>query len=351
MSGARPAVRRPATAGSRAGFTLIELLVVIAIIAVLAALILPAVQQAREAARRSQCQNNLKQLGISLHNHVDVKKVFPSSKRPAATSTVRMAAFTFLLPYLDRGTLWDKYDQTVNWGAAGNLPVTSTRLSIFECPSSPNPQRLDYDPGPPANYSIVAISDYAIALGVDVRMVTPGGILPWTAPPATATFSSPRNAYEGIMPKNSENSIASVTDGLSQTIAVVESAGRPSLYQRAGLVSSDVQTTARVNGGGWSRPASDVLFAGSDASGAAIPGSALNRTNGDNVIPGGYAAGTGNSTYGTEGTGQPFSFHTGGLNVLFGDGSVKFVGESINVVVFASLITRAGKETVSDGSY
>ncbi len=79
----------------------------IAIIAVLAALILPAVQQAREAARRTQCQNNLKQLGISLHNHVDAKKFFPSSTRPAATGTVRVGALVFLLPYMDKATLWD----------------------------------------------------------------------------------------------------------------------------------------------------------------------------------------------------------------------------------------------------
>jgi prepilin-type processing-associated H-X9-DG protein len=78
---------------------------------------------------------------------------------------------------------------------------------------------------------------------------------------------------------------------------------------------------------------------------------AVGRTNGDNVIPGGYATGTGNTTYGTEGTSQPYSFHTGGLNTLFGDGAVHFISESIDVAIFASLITRNQKETISDGSY
>ena len=128
---------------------------------------------------------------------------------------------------------------------------------------------------------------------------------------------------------------------------MIESAGRPWLYQRAGLVSQDYKNVARVNGGGWARAATDILFAGSDQTGVTIPGQSLNRTNGDNVVTLGYPS----TTYVTEGTSQPYSFHTGGLNTLFGDGSVHFVSENINTQVFASLITRALKEIVSDGAY
>ncbi len=104
-----------------------------------------------------------------------------------------------------------------------------------------------------------------------------------------------------------------------------------------------------MNSGGWCRPASDLLFAGSDAAGVTVPGTyALNRTNGDDIIPLGYPT---PNLYVTEGTSQPFSFHTSGANALFGDGSVKFISESVDIRVFAALITRGGKEAVSDGSY
>ncbi|MGQ0636628.1 MAG: DUF1559 domain-containing protein [Planctomycetaceae bacterium] len=340
--------------GRPAGFTLIELLVVIAIIALLAALILPAVQKAREAGRRSQCQNNLRQLGIGLHNFVDAKKYFPASIRPLATSTVRTGSLVFLLPFIDRDTLWEKYDLTTNWSSATNLPVTSQRVAIFECPSSANPERKDLNPDPPATFDIIAISDYGVSLGVHRDL---GARLGWPTPPSTFTPSSPNNFYEGIMPKNSKNSISSVTDGLSQTIAVVESAGRPYLYQRGKLASPDYQNTARVNGGGWCRAATDVLFIGSSGDGTVVlpvPTTGTwfaGRTNGDNLIPYGYVAGTGNATYGTEGTGQPYSFHSGGLHTLFGDSSVHFISDAIDVAIFASLITRNQKETISDGAY
>src|SRR5258707_435023 len=100
------------------GFTLIELLVVIAIIAVLIALLLPAVQAAREAARRAQCVNNLKQLGIAVHNFHDVNLNLPSSDRPGgATALPRIAAITFMLAYIEQNAMYNVYNQTVNWSA------------------------------------------------------------------------------------------------------------------------------------------------------------------------------------------------------------------------------------------
>jgi prepilin-type N-terminal cleavage/methylation domain-containing protein len=116
----------------RQAFTLIELLVVIAIIGVLIGLLLPAVQQAREAANRSQCSNNLKQIGLALHNYHDQRKAIPQNHRPSGAlgNSVRERWFTKILPYLDQNAIKSQYDETSNWDSPTNLPLTSVSLAI-----------------------------------------------------------------------------------------------------------------------------------------------------------------------------------------------------------------------------
>lgn len=336
--------QRPFRRSSR-GFTLIELLVVVAIIGVLAALLLPAVQQVREAARRTQCVNNLRQIGIAIHNFHDQKHRLPSSVRPQATYTSRVGAFTQILPFIDEKVLWDRYDQSVNWSNAINLPVTGSRINLFLCPSSPRPGRLDADPdviqtgGNSAwEPNLVAVSDYAASIGVDPRLQV-------NIPTIRAGI--------GMLPKNQFGSLGDVTDGLSNTIMVIESAGRPFVYRRfEGLVSED-QTLHRINAGGWARPASDLLFAGSSRDGTVVPAPnlsdvlAVNATNGDDVGGAAYP----HPVYGTEGTSQPFAFHGSGVNVVFGDGSIRTIDEGVNIEVFAALITRDKAEIISDGTF
>jgi prepilin-type N-terminal cleavage/methylation domain-containing protein/prepilin-type processing-associated H-X9-DG protein len=338
---------------ARGGFTLIELLVLIAIIAILVALIRPGVQRAREAARRTECANNLKQIGIAIHNFHDTKRKLPSSGRPSQASTIRFGLFTQLLPYLDQQVLWDQYDPTVNWSHVNNLPVTKKQVPVFLCPSAPHQNnQLDHNPDgfDPATTNwvgIVAVGDYAGSLGVAPELETYGAGL--TPPIAIAGSSSPTTGStdgsthitNGFLPKNSSLTLSEITDGVSNTIAVWESAGRPFVYRRGTLVSDDL-TVAHTNGGGWARPASDVLFNGSSANGDTFPGSFINRTNGYDHADEVYDTTGYPVPYGTEGSSQPFAFHGSGLNALFGDGSVKFIDEGIEIGVAAALVTRNG---------
>jgi prepilin-type N-terminal cleavage/methylation domain-containing protein/prepilin-type processing-associated H-X9-DG protein len=313
----------------RPAFTLVELLVVIAIIGILVALLLPAVQAAREAARRSQCSNNLKQMGLAAHNFHDTHQKLPSSIRPAGlTPLPRIAGLTLLLPYLEQRNSYDRYDQTKNWFDPANLPVTSLNVPTYNCPSTAvEKKRLDGVPENSPWTGVVATTDYSPTIGVDQRLVASGLV----------DF-----ADAGILPKNGEPRFADVTDGLSNTIMYAESAGRPYVF-RKGLKKFGNYPTDRLNAGGWARPASDFSLDGSSFDGATFPGPcSLNCTNGEPVgssFPHPY--------YGTEGTAEAFSFHPAGVNVAMGDGSVRFINDSIPIREFARLVTRSGGEVTS----
>jgi prepilin-type processing-associated H-X9-DG protein/prepilin-type N-terminal cleavage/methylation domain-containing protein len=323
------AARQIAAARRVAAFTLIELLVVIAIIAALIGLLLPGVQKVREAANRIRCTNNLKQIGLALHSYHDANNGLPSSFNTPGVP--RVSFFTRVLPYLEQGNLHAKYDFSQNWYDPANLPITTTPIKIVQCPSTPNPNRLDGRPDAPGGWSpLVAVSDYGATTHVDPRLKT-AGLVPVVG--------------EGLMPKNDPAPrFANVSDGLSNTIAVAESAGRPQLWQAGQPVGSP--PGVRVNGGGWARAATDFSIDGSTYDGTSLPGPcAVNCTNGEDsiVYPDPY--------YGTNGSGEIYAFHTGGANVVFADGSVHFLRQNMSIATLAALVTRAGGETIQASDY
>jgi prepilin-type N-terminal cleavage/methylation domain-containing protein/prepilin-type processing-associated H-X9-DG protein len=328
---------------SRRGFTLVELLVVIAIIGILIALLLPAVQAARESARRNQCINNLKQLALAVHNFHDTNRMLPVSNRPLGlTSAPRIGWAINALPFMEQQALYQQYDQTQTWssttlGKGQNVPnqtLCGTVLAVFHCPSAPLPdKRLDSEPqNAPSWAGFAATTDYSPTIAVDNRLVTLGLVDPYPAPiPGSTWFGAP-----GMMAQNSKARMDDVVDGLSNTILFAESAGRPMLYQNGKQVGN--LPTHVVNGGGWMRPASDFSVDGSSYDGSTIPGPcALNCTNGDDE---GGPASQPYPYYVTQGTGEAYAFHAGGANFAFGDGSVKFLNQSISIRDFARLVTR-----------
>jgi prepilin-type N-terminal cleavage/methylation domain-containing protein/prepilin-type processing-associated H-X9-DG protein len=306
------------TSRRRAAFTLIELLVVIAIIGVLVGLLLPAVQKIRAAADRLSCQNNLKQIGLAIHNYETATGLLPSSIRPAGfTPLPRTSWAVEVLPYIEQDNLQKNYDVTQNWSAPINLPITSQPIKIFRCPASPRRNLLDGDPQTDV-WNLVATSDYAASAGVA----------------AFATDVNSTGAVEpGLLEKNGHVTFADATDGLSNTLLVVESAGRPQIYRRG--VPYGTPPAHKVNGGGWARPASDFLLATSSPDGSTpVGGCAVNCTNGFDYQ--GYPA----PLFGTDGSSETYSFHPGVANVLLGDGSVRAVSATISVTTYANLVNR-----------
>jgi prepilin-type N-terminal cleavage/methylation domain-containing protein len=326
---------------SKRGFTLVELLVVIAIIGILVALLLPAIQAAREAARRSQCTNNMKQLGVALHNYLDNHKKFPPAgvnygwagggTTPAIYGNIlNVSGWVMTLPYLEQQGLYDRYDSSCAacicatnppnnaiTGAAAtcttsaeNAVVVSTVLKCFTCPSDPGNPILSDKGGTsynPFNGNTGAKTNYDFS----VNQIDRNTHNDWTTQAVTTRY---------MFGENSDTGTQHIIDGTANTVAICE------------------QTHTVIDGAsnawgyrGW------VQF------GLDLPWYGINRFD---VFLGAWYTGDRTRIVGRLAEfGTPGSLHPGGINVSMGDASVKFVSESTDTNVLRAISTMAGTET------
>jgi prepilin-type processing-associated H-X9-DG protein len=300
--------------------TIIELLVAIAIISMLAALLLPAVQQAREAARRTQCTNNLKQLALAAHNFHVAQCKFPSGGHPAVSvggiPTGGTNLFVELLPDIDQANLYDKWDLADN----RNNVTAGTQAQVIPlllCPSDPLPETVVESKGgvsPPWCWGFYGMSSYGGNAG-------------------TRSFPPPAS-QDGVFFIDSRVREADIRDGTSNTFLFGERKHRdPEFDLRQPIVSPGVAPLTQLGKWGFV---------------AGPPGIMVNVTL-HSAKPINYRMPTGGDVLALSNRSATFgSGHSGGANFAIADGSVRFLSENISLVIVQALSTRRNGEVVGD---
>lgn len=266
----------------RRAFTLVELLVVITILGLLISLLLPAVQSARSAARRTQCMNNMRQIGLGILSYESPRRKLP----PSHTKSPDHNILTFILPYLEQQNVFDAFDLSVNWNKAPNIDARKAEIAVFRCPESRTAQRQ-------------YISDYAANVKIESGVYNP------MIARGIATKRS--QWYNMLRPDCRPVRVSEVRDGMSNSMLFFEDSGRPFGYEEGRPTGSQ-----SITGSMWADVAAFFYTHSS--------------CNGDQLIN----CNNMNETY---------SFHTGGCFFLYGDGTVHFHPETMSPEAFFARFT------------
>jgi prepilin-type N-terminal cleavage/methylation domain-containing protein/prepilin-type processing-associated H-X9-DG protein len=337
------------------GFTLIELLVVIAIIAVLIALLLPAVQSAREAARRAQCTNNLKQVGLAMHNYESAQGSLPPGVKGCCWGTW----LVFVLPYVEGGNMFNAWnfagnDQYENlgiqtgqfrYGGSVNTTVSYRRVNSYLCPSDPNNLNL------PGGGWAITCHNYVVNFGNTITNQPPlyawnNTKVPFLGAPFTDMGAPDADITRGTQQSSTAGTVkfAAIRDGLSNT-----------------MMTSEILVGQGWNLHGFSWWGYAPQFTGlyppnssqpdvmQSKSYCSVPGSnpqgvTCVGATGTQSAGGLYSGGLGMDNI-------PRSKHPGGVNAGMCDGSVRFIKNSVNIYTFQGLSSSQGGEVISSDSY
>jgi prepilin-type N-terminal cleavage/methylation domain-containing protein/prepilin-type processing-associated H-X9-DG protein len=332
------------------GFTLVELLVVMAIIAVLMGLLLPAVQSARESARRTSCANNMRQQGLAILNYESAHKMMPTggegtdySATPAFTifEPNGNSTFVYILPYLEEDIAFRNFDLRYSYrdyiNAPGNVQVAQQKIAAFICPSNPLQSIVD-----PYGFGTTA---YFATVYTDID--------PVTGKRANTPENDQRADGALCVPAAP---LAAISDGTAQTILIIEDAGRTHTTQGYKTFSKYPDPVC-TDGNGLPGDCEDTdnkrtvhRWACADAAGSGVSGpknavgtatNPYSRFINNNAVP---LGGPNDCKWSVNNCGlndEPFSFHPGGCNAVFADGSVHFLNENLSPRVMRSLVTRA----------